>query len=88
MLGDHTHLQDELDLGLEAVCRAIDEALGAIAALHKETLATAGSSEQLLEPIRLTGVHKRRQAAQLAKDSISVGFVLPLCHLERRLASP
>merc|ERR1712039_52313 len=71
VLRDHAHLQDELHLGLEAVRLTIDEAFGAIAALYEEAFATASCSEQLLQPICLTRLHKGRQAAQLAKDAIS-----------------
>mmetsp|Transcript_128601 Transcript_128601/g.333428 ORF Transcript_128601/g.333428 Transcript_128601/m.333428 type:complete len:309 (-) Transcript_128601:84-1010(-) len=88
VLDDGAHLEDQLELRLEAVRLAIHEALSAVAPLHDEALATASLGEELLQAVSFGGLHERRQLAELVEDLRSQGLILPLCHLQSRLALP
>mmetsp|Transcript_20128 Transcript_20128/g.56702 ORF Transcript_20128/g.56702 Transcript_20128/m.56702 type:complete len:216 (-) Transcript_20128:221-868(-) len=53
VLGDHAHLEDELQLSLEAIPLAVDEALGAVPALDEEALTPPSLCQQGLQALGL-----------------------------------
>ena len=66
----HAHLQEDLELVLDGGRVAIDEALGAVAALQQEPPPQAGLAELLAQAIHLSGVHQGRQGLHLADGAV------------------
>ena len=67
---------------------AVDETLGAIAALQNEALAGDGLGELLAEAHDFPTGDERRQLAQLAEDAVEGGGVGVLGLLQRRPLAP
>mmetsp|Transcript_24894 Transcript_24894/g.63087 ORF Transcript_24894/g.63087 Transcript_24894/m.63087 type:complete len:473 (+) Transcript_24894:280-1698(+) len=78
---DRTHLHEHLELRLEPLSLAVDEALGAVAALHDEGLARGRLGEQRLERVALARLHERRQLGELGDHARLQHLVLVLGHL-------
>jgi len=84
----HRHLQQHLEGVADVVGAELGEALGAVAALQQERLATRHLCELVLEVARLAREHQRRKARELRlgrRQGLRVGIVR---HLLDRLAPP
>mmetsp|Transcript_84839 Transcript_84839/g.182946 ORF Transcript_84839/g.182946 Transcript_84839/m.182946 type:complete len:456 (-) Transcript_84839:89-1456(-) len=88
ILHDHAHLEHHAHLALQAVGRAVHEALSAVPALHNEPFSPRGRGQQRLQPIGLLGLHQWGQRAQLAEDLGRQLLVLILGHLRLRQRLP
>ena len=64
---DQTHLQQQLDLGLDDALAAVVEELGAVASLQQEGLALGDIPQVLLELVDLVGVDNGRELLQLGR---------------------
>lgn len=72
---NHTHLQQELDLGLNSLLLAVVEQLSTVSALQQEGISLSDIAQTGLQVLNLIGVHQRRHAIELRDGLGELGFV-------------
>lgn len=70
-----THLQQQLDLGLDGALLAVVEQLGAVAALQQEAVSLGDLAQVGFQGVDLVGVDEGRHPAQLGDGLFELGGV-------------
>lgn len=85
---DQTHLQEQLDLGLNGILLAVVEELGTVSALQEEGVSSSDIGQVRLETLDLVRVDDGRHAAELVEGGGDLGRVWIVWGLLNGLCAP